>query len=113
MRGEAGSGDQSSITLHEEDAGLDRRRARRRSHSCDFVAAGLEPPPAPTSDPADELKRRLEEARDAPDDRDEFDAAEGQPVDEIEPTRSIAERRQAVHDKAQEALGEMKSPAEE
>jgi hypothetical protein len=73
----------------------------------------VELPPAQTSDPADELKRRLEEARDAPDDRDEFDAAEGQPVDAIEPTRSIAERRQAVHDKAQEALGEMKSPAEE
>ena len=62
------------------------------------------------SDPADELKRRLEEARDAADDRDDFDAAEGQAIDEIEPTRSIAERRQAVHEKAQEALGEMKSP---
>jgi hypothetical protein len=71
----------------------------------------VELPPTPAqSDPADELKRRLEEAREAPDDRDEFDAAEGQPVDEIEPTRSIAERRQAVHDKAKEALGEMKSP---
>jgi hypothetical protein len=70
----------------------------------------VELPPAQTSDPADELKRRLEEAREAADDRDEFDAAEGQPVDEIEPTRSIAERRQAVHDKAKEALGEMKSP---
>jgi hypothetical protein len=73
----------------------------------------VEPPPAQTSDPADELKRRLEEARDAADDRDEFDAAEGQPVDEIEPTRSIAERRQAVHEKAKEALGEMKSPGDE
>jgi hypothetical protein len=70
----------------------------------------VELPPAQPADPADELKRRLEEARDAPDDRDEFDAAEGQPVDEIEPTRSIAERRQAVHEKAREALGEMKSP---
>jgi hypothetical protein len=66
-------------------------------------------PPAPVGpDPADELKRRLEEARDAVDDRDDYDAAEGQAVDEIEPTRSIAERRQAVHEKAQEALGEMK-----
>ena len=69
-----------------------------------------EPPPVQTSDPADELKRRLEEARDAGDDRDDFDAAEGQAIDESEPTRSIAERRQAVHEKAQEALGEMKSP---
>ena len=35
------------------------------------------------SDPADELRARLELARDTPDDRDEFDAAEGQPVDEV------------------------------
>ena len=41
------------------------------------------------------------------DDRDEFDAAEGQPVDEVEAPRSIEERRQAIHDKAQQALGEM------
>jgi len=64
--------------------------------------------PSPVGpDPADELKRRLEEAREAPHDRDEFDAAEGQPVDEVEPTRSIAERRQAVHEKAREALSDM------
>jgi hypothetical protein len=67
-------------------------------------------PPAPAADPADDLKRRLEEARGAADDRDDFDAAEGQPVDEVEPARSIAERRQAVHEKAQEALGEMRTP---
>ena len=66
--------------------------------------------PAPATDPAHELKRRLEEARGAADDRDDFDAAEGQPVDEIEPARSIAERRRAVHEKAQEALGEMRTP---
>jgi hypothetical protein len=71
-------------------------------------------PPAPVGpDPADELKRRLEEAREAPDDRDDFDAAEGQPVDEIEPTRSLAERREAVHEKAQEALGQMKPSDDE
>jgi hypothetical protein len=69
--------------------------------------------PAPVADPADELKRKLEEARAAADDRDDFDAAEGQPVDEIEPTRSLAERRQAVHEKAREALGEMKAPEAE
>jgi hypothetical protein len=71
-------------------------------------------PPAPVGpDPADELKRRLEEARDVADDRDDFDAAEGQTVDEIEPTRSIAERRQVVHEKAHEALGDMRSPDDE
>ena len=58
-------------------------------------------------DPAEELRARLEQARETADDRDEFDAAEGQPVDEVEPPRSIEERRQAIHDKAQQALGEM------
>lgn len=62
------------------------------------------------SDPADELRARLDQARATADDRDEFDAAEGQPVDEVEPPRSIEERRRAVHDKAQQALGEMNRP---
>ncbi len=62
----------------------------------------------PTSDPADELRARLEQAREAPDDRDEFDAAEGQPLDEVGEARSIEERRQAIHDQAQQALGEMR-----
>jgi hypothetical protein len=64
----------------------------------------------PQSDPADELRARLEQARDAPDDRDEFDAAEGQPVDEVGQERSIEERRQAIHEQAQRALGEMQRP---
>jgi hypothetical protein len=83
----------------------------------------------PASDPAAELRARLEQAREAPDDRDEFDAAEGQPVDEIEharsaaatepepdvapepePPRSLEERRRAIHEKAQQALGEMHRP---
>ncbi len=53
-------------------------------------------------------------ARDVPDDRDEFDAAEGQPVDEVGPStkepRSIEERRRAIHEQAQQALGEMQRP---
>ncbi len=68
---------------------------------------------APGSDPAAELRRKLDEARGAPDDRTEFDAAEGTPVDEAEPApapRSIEERRRAIHEKAQEALGEMQRP---
>jgi hypothetical protein len=64
-------------------------------------------PPTTEVDPAEELRVRLEQAREAADDRDEFDASEGQPVDEVEQPRSIEERRQAIHDKAQEALGEM------
>ena len=56
-----------------------------------------------------------------PDDRDEFDAAEGQPVDEADrrrrPSRpsaaatSLEERRRAIHEKAQHALGEMTAAA--
>lgn len=62
------------------------------------------------SDLADELRAKLEQARAAPDDRDAFDAAEGQPVDEVEQPRSIEERRRAIHEKAQQALGEMNQP---
>ncbi len=69
-----------------------------------------QPPPA-SADPAAELRTRLEQARETADDRDEFDAAEGQPVDEVGEPRSIEERRQAIHEKAQQALGEMKDPA--
>jgi len=67
----------------------------------------------PQPDPAEELRARLEQAREAPDDRDEFDAAEGQPVDEAGEPRSIDERRRAIHEKAQRALGEMRRPARE
>jgi hypothetical protein len=62
------------------------------------------------TDPADELRARLEQARDAPDDRDEFDASQGQPVDEVGEPRSIEERRRAIHEQAQRALGEMRDP---
>jgi hypothetical protein len=84
----------------------------------------LPEPAPPEPDPAAELRARLDAAREAPDDRDEFDAAEGQPVDEAEPVapeelpsapaeppaRSLDERRRAIHEKAQEALGEMQRP---
>ena len=79
-------------------------------------------------DPAAELRAKLEQAREAADDRDEFDAAEGQPLDEAEPPLSLDEaepplsldeaepplsldeRRRAIHEKAQQALGEMNRP---
>lgn len=76
----------------------------------------------PKSDPAAELREKLAQAKEAADDRDEFDASEGQPVDEIERTPpaaepetapepeasvSLDERRRAIHEKAQQALGEM------
>ncbi|HXH88380.1 MAG TPA: hypothetical protein VNI55_07225 [Gaiellaceae bacterium] len=63
------------------------------------------------TDPAEELRRKLAQARGAGDDRDEFDAAEGTPVDEaVAPKLSIEERRAAIHAKAQEALGSMNDP---
>ena len=76
-------------------------------------------------DPAEELRAKLAQAREAPDDRDDYDAAEGQPVDEVErppaasaeaeaaeqeQPRSLDERRRAIHEKAQQALGEMNRP---
>jgi hypothetical protein len=68
------------------------------------------PAPAPGADPAAELRARLDEARAAADDRDEFDAAEGQPLEEAEPPRSLEERRRAIHEQAQRALDEMQRP---
>jgi hypothetical protein len=82
----------------------------------------------PGHDPAEELRAKLAEAREAADDRDEFDAAEGQPVDEVERPRAAAaeaaieveeaplsldERRRAIHEKAQQALGEMNRPGQD
>ena len=80
----------------------------------------------PRHDPAEELRAKLAQAREAADDRDEFDAAEGQPVDEVErplpaaaaveeeaeeeTPLSLDERRRAIHEKAQQALGEMREP---
>lgn len=83
-------------------------------------------PQAPAHDPAEELRAKLAQAREAADDRDEFDAAEGQPVDEVERPQpvpepdveveqeqplSLDERRRAIHEKAQQALGEMARPS--
>ena len=88
------------------------------------------PPQAPPHDPAEELRAKLAQARETADDRDEFDAAEGQPVDEVgrpalaaepqaeaeeerEAPLSLDERRRAIHEKAQQALGEMGNPSED
>ena len=87
-------------------------RLRRRPET-------VERRPEPEVDPAQELRAKLEQAREAADDRDEFDAAEGQPLDEAElplsleeaeAPLSLDERRRAIHEKAQQALGEMNRP---
>ena len=82
-------------------------RLRRRQEAREAPGFGE------ASDPAAELRRKLAEARGAGDDRDDFDAAEGTPVDEVGASAlSLEERRAAIHAKAQEALGEMDAPAE-
>jgi hypothetical protein len=108
-------------------AALGRQLLRRRP-------AGR-PTGHPGADPAEELRAKLEQARRAPGDRDEFDAAEGTPLDEVEAPRpaapraeaeappdaapeaeeasSLEERRRRVHDKAQEALGQMRGADED
>jgi len=55
---------------------------------------------------AEELKARLAQARDAADDRDEFEAGEVT-VDEAEPLDPQA-RRAAVHEQGRAALDEMR-----
>jgi hypothetical protein len=78
-------------------AALLRLLRRRRTDSAPVEA-----------DPASELRRRLEEAREATDDRDEFDAAEGVPLDQVEPATSVDERRREVHEQGQAALEDMR-----
>ena len=68
----------------------------------------LQPKPQPRPDPAAELRERLDQARETADDRDEFDAAEGQTLDEVGEPRSLEERRRAIHEQAQRALDQMK-----
>ena len=76
---------------------LRRRRALDGAHGA-----------ATADDPAGELRRRLDEAREATDDRDEFDAAEGVPLDQVEPAISVEQRRGAVHEQGQAALEDMR-----
>jgi hypothetical protein len=65
-------------------------------------------PEPPHRDPAAELRERLDQAREATDDRDEFDAAEGQTLDEVGEPHSLEERRRAVHEQAQQTLESMR-----
>jgi hypothetical protein len=75
----------------------------------------LHPKPAPAEpepDPAAELRERLDQAREETDDRDDFDAAEGQTLDEVGEPRSLEERRRAIHEQVQQTLGEMRDDSE-
>ena len=58
-------------------------------------------PAVDAASPADELKRKLAEAREAAADRDEFEGGET-PVDRAEP--SVDERRRDVHEAARAVI---------
>jgi len=64
--------------------------------------AVVSPPPPPQPDPADELRAKLAEARDA-DDRDEFESGE-KPVDEA---ADVETKRRDAHDRARAAMDDL------
>jgi hypothetical protein len=61
------------------------------------------PPPAPQADPADELRAKLAEARDA-DDGDEVESGE-KPVEEA---ADVETKRQEAHDRARAAMDDLR-----
>jgi hypothetical protein len=63
--------------------------------------------PAASDPRADELRRKLAEARDMADEREEFESAET-PVDRAEPPGDLAERRREVHERGRAAAEEMR-----
>jgi hypothetical protein len=66
------------------------------------------PEPEPREDPrAEELRRRLAEARTMVEEREEFEAAET-PVDRAEPAPEVDERRRRVHDEGRRAAERMR-----
>jgi len=65
--------------------------------------AVLAPPPPTTPDPADELRAKLAEARDA-DDRDEFESGE-KPVDEA---ADVETKRRDAHERARAAMDDLR-----
>lgn len=77
------------------------RTLRRRPHAPPVV----EPVPPP-DERADELRRKLDEARAVVDDRDEFEGGETT-VDRAEPPPSPADRRKHVHERARASVERM------
>src|SRR5439155_9070053 len=73
---------------------------------------GPEAPPSPTGedgpDPrAEELRAKLDEAKAAGSDRDDFESGET-PIDVAEPVLDLESRRRSVHDEARSAIEEMR-----
>ena len=82
--------------------------ARRRA-----PAYEAPPEPEPGDDPrAEELRRRLAEARTMVEEREEFEAAET-PVDEAEPAPGLDERRRRVHERARGTARKMRETGSE
>jgi hypothetical protein len=61
--------------------------------------------PSASEDPADELRRKLDESRALTDEREEFESAET-PVDQAEP--GLDARRRSVHEQAKGTIEEMR-----
>jgi hypothetical protein len=69
--------------------------------------AVLAPPPPAQPDPADELRAKLADARDA-DDRDEFESGE-KPVDEAVSAADVDAKRREAHERARAATDDLRS----
>jgi hypothetical protein len=73
-------------------------------------SAGPEPPPQVEGevDPrAEALRAKLDEAKAAGSDRDDFESGET-PIDAAEPVLDLESRRRSVHDEARSAIEEMR-----
>jgi hypothetical protein len=73
-----------------------------------IISRRRSPAPAAEPDPrADELRRKLAEARDIAGEREEFESAETT-VDQAEAGDDLAERRREVHERGRAAAEEMR-----
>ena len=61
----------------------------------------------PKMDPAEELRRKLDESRSVVSEREEFEEAET-PVDHAERPAGVGERRRQVHEQGRAAVDEMR-----
>jgi hypothetical protein len=61
----------------------------------------------PAVDPAEELRRKLDESRSIVSEREEFEEAET-PVDQAQPPAGVDEHRRMVHEQGRAAVDEMR-----
>jgi hypothetical protein len=66
------------------------------------------PLPLPETDPAAELRRKLDESRPLVEEREEFESAET-PVDHAAAPGELEERRRHVHEQGRAAVDEMRA----